>query len=247
MKPKSPAILVVDDDIDTCHNLSDILSEFGYRVDMAHNGPAALELVRKNAYDVALLDFKMPGMDGLTLYREIKRIQASTVAIIITAYASHGTEAAATGAGTWKVLAKPVDFAQLMPLVDEALRQPLVMVVDDDHDMCASLWDLLRDRGYRVGLAHSAEESKERLKSKSYSVVLVDMRLPGGSGSDVFHTVQEINPEARTILITGHRTELSQLIEQVLSEGADAVCYKPFDLDELLQTLRRLTIVSGGQ
>src|SRR5436853_438304 len=109
-----PQILVVDDDVDTCQNLSDILKDFGYRVDFAHNGPAALELIGRTSYDLALLDFKMPGMDGLTLYREIKRIQPSTVAIIVTAYASQGTADEARNAGTWKVLSKPVDFSILM-------------------------------------------------------------------------------------------------------------------------------------
>lgn len=240
MTAKEPYILVVDDDVDTCRNLSDILTDFGFRVDTAHNGPSALALVRKNAYDVALLDFKMPGMDGLTLYREIKRLQASTVAIIITAYASHGTEAAARDAGTWKILAKPVDLAQLLPLVDEAVRQPLVMVVDDDHDLCSSLWDLFRERGYRVGLAHTPAEAEAQLKVKDHCVVLLDMKLPGGDGGDVFHAVRATNPEARTILITGHGVELQQVIAQVLAEGADAVCYKPFNLDQLLATLQRL-------
>src|SRR5439155_22531835 len=88
MTSTQPTILVVDDEVDTCKNLSDILTDLGHRVDMAHDGPAALELVRRNAYDVALLDLKMPGMDGLTLYREIKMVSADTVAIVVTAYAT---------------------------------------------------------------------------------------------------------------------------------------------------------------
>src|SRR5436190_21844803 len=91
--PKPPTILVVDDEVDTCHNLSDILTDLGYRVDMAHDGLSALELVRQNHYDLALLDLKMPGMDGLTLYREIKKLRAGTVAIVVTAYATSGTAA----------------------------------------------------------------------------------------------------------------------------------------------------------
>ena len=208
---------------------------------MAHDGPGAIELVRHKTYDLALLDFKMPGMDGLTLFREIKRLQPATVALIVTAYTSHGTEDAARSAGIWKVLSKPVDFADLLPLVDEALRQPLVLVVDDDHELCASLWDLLRDRGYRVCLAHSALEAEERLTHNSHRVVLVDLKLPGSHGGEVFESVRALSPEARTILITGHPVELQPLIEQVLAEGADAVCYKPFDLPVLLNTLKTLS------
>jgi CheY-like chemotaxis protein len=64
MSQEPPKILVVDDDLDTCQNLKDILTEMGYAVTTAQSGEAALELVRQNPFDVALLDFKMPGARG---------------------------------------------------------------------------------------------------------------------------------------------------------------------------------------
>ena len=241
MPATAPSILVVDDDADTCRNLADILSDLGYRVDTANDGPAALELVRKNPYDVALLDFKMPGMDGLELYREIRKLRAGTVAIIVSAYTNAATKEEALGAGAWQVLAKPVDFPRLLGLVDEALGQPLVMVVDDDPDLCQNLWDLLRERGYRVALAHDAPAAAEQLRGGPFKVVLIDMRLPGGDGTQVLRAVRQTNPQARTVVITGHRVELDPLVRQAVAEGADAVCYKPFDLPRLLETLEQLT------
>src|ERR1043165_3775440 len=220
-----PSILVVDDEVDTCRNLSDILTDLGYHVEVAHDGLSALAMVRQKPYDVALLDLKMPGMDGLTLYREIKKERAGTVAIVVSAYASGETTAEALSAGAWQVLSKPVDFRKLLGLVDEALGQPLVMVVDDDHDLCANLWDLLRDRGFRVCIAHDEEQAAERLKAREFKVVLIDMKLPAGDGSSVFRIVRQSNPQARTVYITGHRSEMDQLVKQVLDEGADAVCY----------------------
>src|SRR5262249_20767357 len=88
--PERARILIVDDDTDTCSNLCDILTDLGYQVDTAHDGFTALEMARARHYDVALLDLKMPGMDGLTLYRELRRVRADTVAIIVTAYAGSG-------------------------------------------------------------------------------------------------------------------------------------------------------------
>jgi len=241
MTTNAPSILVVDDEVDTCRNLSDILTDLGYSVDIAHDGLSALEMVRKKPYDVALLDLKMPGMDGLTLYREIKKLRAGTVAIVVTAYAGGDTTSEAMAAGAWQVLSKPVDFPKLLGLVDEALGQPLVMVIDDDHDLCANLWDLLRERGYRVCLAHDEKEAAERLKGREFKVVLIDMKLPAGDGASVFHMVRQANPQARTIVITGHRSEMSQLIKKIVDEGADAVCYKPFDVPRLLSTLQQLS------
>ena len=241
MTPKTPSILVVDDEVDTCRNLSDILTDLGYIVDIAHEGLTALAMVRQKPYDVALLDLKMPGMDGLTLYREIKKLRAETVAIVVTAYAGGDTKAEALAAGAWQVLSKPVDFPKLLGLVDEALGQPLVMVIDDDHDLCANLWDLLRERGYRVCIAHDEKEAVERLKGREFKIVLIDMKLPDGDGSTVFRLVRQTNPQARTVVITGHRSEMDQLVKQVMDEGADAVCYKPFDVPRLLTTLQHLS------
>jgi two-component system response regulator HydG len=240
MTTPHPLILVVDDEEDTCSNLSDILTDLGYRVDTANDGRKALELVRQNRYDIALLDLKMPGMDGLTLYREIKKLRAETVAIIVTAYASSATAEEALAAGAWHMLPKPVDFPKLLHLVDEALGQPLVLVVDDDPDLCSSLWDLLRERGYRVCVAHDEAAAQARLKDTSFKVVLIDMKLPEGDGSKVFQLVRQVNPQARTILITGYRSETEQLVKKVVDEGADAVCYKPFEVPKLLDVLQRL-------
>jgi two-component system, NtrC family, response regulator HydG len=240
MVSQHPSILVVDDDVDTCRNLADILGDLDYHVEIAHDGISALELVRKRHFDVALLDLKMPGMNGLELYRAIRALRADTVALIVTAYAGGTTAEEALAAGAWRVLSKPVDFAKLLGLVDQALGQPLVLVVDDDPDLCATLWDVLRDRGYRVAVAHDETTAARQLGDRAFRVVLIDMKLPEGDGASVFHLVREANPQARTVVITGHRAELERVVDQVVREGADAVCYKPFDVGQLLTTLEKL-------
>jgi CheY-like chemotaxis protein len=118
------AILLVDDDQDTCASLSDIISDLGYRVDVAYDGPAALELSRRHPYGLALLDYKMPGMDGVELYRHIKRLRADTVGILVTAFAADDTIHSAAGAGFRRVLPKPVDFGRLLPLIEEVAGTP---------------------------------------------------------------------------------------------------------------------------
>lgn len=246
MPTAAPAILVVDDDPDTCRNLADILTDLGYRVDTAPDGPAALDRVRAGPYDVALLDFKMPGMDGVELYRRIKQVRAGTVAILVSGYTTPAARDEAAGAGAWRVLAKPVDLPALLGLVGEAVGQPLVLVVDDDPDLCASLWDLLRDRGYRVALAHDLPAAAEQLRGGPYRVVLLDMRLPGGDGAAAFELVRAASPGARTVVITGHPREADELVRRVVRAGADAVCYKPFDLPRLLATLDALAGRAAG-
>jgi CheY-like chemotaxis protein len=62
------AILIVDDEQDTCASLSDIISDLGYQVGVAYDGPSALELSRRHPYGLAPLDYQMPGMTGVELY-----------------------------------------------------------------------------------------------------------------------------------------------------------------------------------
>jgi CheY-like chemotaxis protein len=241
MSSHIPCVLVVDDEVDICDNLRDILTDLGYDVDTASDGVRALALVKAKPYDVALLDLRMPGMDGLELYRRIKALRADTVAMIVTAYATDTATQEALGAGAWKVVAKPVDFPSLMQWIDEALDQPIVLVVDDDEEMCHSLWDILRGHGYRVSLARDGLQAAKRLEEQNHHVVLIDMKLPQGDGAEVFRQVRQMNPQARTVLISGHRSDVERKIEEVLNHGADAVCYKPFDVARLLEIIHALS------
>ncbi len=240
MKAETPAVLVVDDDPDICRNLHDILSDMGYEVETAHDGPSALGMVRARPYALALLDLKMPGMDGLTLYREIRALRAETVAIVVTAYATHETAAEALEAGAWRVLPKPVDLTLLLRLADEALGQPLVLVIEDDPALCADLWRTLRAKGFRVALAGDAATAAARLGDLPFDVVLIDASLPESDPSRILGVVRETSPKARTVLIAGPESEEGAAVRAAVAEGADAVCLKPFDIPRLLDMVGRL-------
>src|SRR5687768_10663880 len=201
MDSAQPSILVVDDEPDICRNLVDIFTDLGYRVEMAFDGQSALELVRKQRFDIALLDLMMPGMDGASLYAEMKELNAGTVAIVITAYPGHPRAEAARGAGVWRLLPKPIDFPPLIGSIEEALGQPLVLVVDDDADFCSSLWDVLREHGYRACIANDVATAMARVNDQSYSVILLDMKLPDGDGSSVLLAVHRINPDTRVVVV----------------------------------------------
>jgi two-component system, NtrC family, response regulator HydG len=242
MPSAAARILIVDDEPDTCANLSDILTDLGYQVDTAYDGFAALELVQKNTYDISLLDLRMPGMDGLELYRRIRHLSAGTVAIVVTAYASSDTAKSVLSAGAWKILPKPVNIGSLLNLVSQALDTPLVLVVDDDLDLCDNLWDLLHERGFRVHLAYDIPDAEKALQQRQFHVVLIDMKLPAGDGQQILRTLQQADKEAHTILITGNKEEMETKVEQALQAGANAVCYKPFDVEKLLATVQELSV-----
>lgn len=118
------SILVVDDDPDTRAALSDVLADLGYGVDVADGGRSALELVSRNGYGLALLDYRMPDMDGVELFVRVRETHADVVGVLITTLAADETLAAARAAGVREVLLKPVDFGRLLPLVEQAVGPP---------------------------------------------------------------------------------------------------------------------------
>ena len=110
-------LLVVDDEKDTCANLSDILSDCGYDVDVAYGGDDALDLMKQNRYRVALLDYKLPCTNGVELFLRMREVHGDLDGLLVTGYASNETTAAALVAGLHEVVRKPVNVAELVPLI----------------------------------------------------------------------------------------------------------------------------------
>jgi CheY-like chemotaxis protein len=95
-----------------------LLSDQGYEVDIASDGEAALDLLGDHPYDLVVLDYQMPGMNGVELFRAARQVQPELVGVFLTAYADISTIFPAMDAGVERVLAKPVDSRELLPVVE---------------------------------------------------------------------------------------------------------------------------------
>lgn len=112
-------ILVVDDDPNYCTLLSKLLSQRHYEVDVAQSGTAALDLVARRPYRLALIDYRMPGMSGVELYRRIHNLQPEVVGVFVTGYPTIDTIYPAIEAGVVRVLEKPVSSDELFEVVEQ--------------------------------------------------------------------------------------------------------------------------------
>ncbi len=117
----TPTILVVNDENDHCLNLADILAELDYDVNIANDGAAALDLMSSKPYDAALLDLVMPGMDGLSLFRGMRRLHPGVPACFITAngHTKIADEIRKDRAGP--ILCKPLDIPRLLYWIDDVV------------------------------------------------------------------------------------------------------------------------------
>ncbi|MBW1720135.1 MAG: sigma-54-dependent Fis family transcriptional regulator [Deltaproteobacteria bacterium] len=118
--------LVVEDGQSQREILRDFLMDEGYDVVEAENGDKAIEAVKSGYFDLVLLDYKMPGKDGLTVLEEVKDINTEIDAIIMTAYGSVDTAVKAMKAGAADYITKPIELEELRILINRiAERQTL--------------------------------------------------------------------------------------------------------------------------
>jgi CheY-like chemotaxis protein len=123
----APRVLVVDDDRSTTTILSKVLAAHGYDVDVANNGQSALALIRRNAYDLAVVDYQMPGMNGVELFRQARIEQPDLRGVFLTAHANINTIFPAIEAGIERVLAKPLDSREFIHLAQVMIGPPPTM------------------------------------------------------------------------------------------------------------------------
>ena len=112
-------ILVVDDDRSSCRIIERMLIRWGYEVDTCLDPFEAVSMVQQYDYHLAILDYQMPGMNGVELYHQIRALRPDLPAIFETAYARIDVVFAAIEGGVRRVLPKPINFQELRPVVEE--------------------------------------------------------------------------------------------------------------------------------
>jgi CheY-like chemotaxis protein len=110
-------ILVVDDESEIRSFLSEVLDEEGYMVDTAESGEESIEKVKENYFHGVILDVRMRGIDGIMAYRQIKQINPSIKAVIVTAFYSEKSIQSCIQPGVDTCLHKPFDIGQLLSIL----------------------------------------------------------------------------------------------------------------------------------
>lgn len=115
-------ILIAEDDRTARQSLAGLLQEEGFEVLCAETGSQAQTLLMNEEPDVALLDIRMPGMDGLTLVRRVRESGLTTPLIVMTAHGDSNTAIEAMKSGAFDYVLKPLDFHQLLPQIKRAIE-----------------------------------------------------------------------------------------------------------------------------
>ncbi len=167
------SILVADDDAGSRRSLELIFSRKGYEVEAAASGQEALAMVSERFYNLALLDIKLPDMEGIGLLDALKKIQPDMVAVMITAYASTDTAVRALNEGAAAYLTKPLNVDQMLFTVREALRKQH-LEMENRRLYAAAQQELGERKRMEAELRESEELHRSTLSSIADTIFIAD-------------------------------------------------------------------------
>jgi DNA-binding NtrC family response regulator len=185
------SILVVDDERDICRALNIILTKEGYAVMEAYNGEQAVELIRKQSFDLVMTDIKMEKMDGFEVLRQTLQISPGTTVVMMTAFASVGSAVEAMRAGAADYITKP--------FINDEIRLTIRRIIESRE------------------LKRENQILRQELSQRRSSF----KNIIGHSESmqKVFTVMEKVIPSKANVLITGESGTGKGLVAQAIHES----------------------------
>jgi len=256
-------ILIIDDDEDIREYFVDIARRFNIACDAVASGEEAIELMKREKYDMSFIDWKMPGMDGMELTRRIKEMDSDkSVTIMISSAEWQDIAEEAKGAGVDKFLPKPIFPSTFIECINQYLCVDLLGEEKKDKSE-----NVDRFEGYRVLLAEDMDINREIVMAlleptlleidcaengveavrmfieapDKYNIIFMDLQMPEMDGFDAAKSIRALDiARAKSIPIIAMTANVfKEDVENCLAAGMNDHIGKPLDFDKVLHILRR--------
>ncbi len=255
--------LVADDDFNTCSSVTKMLSDIGLRPDWTTSGKEAvlrakLAAEQSDEYDVYIVDWLMPDMNGVEVVRRIRRlIGEDTPIIILTAYDWADIEEEARKAGVTAFCAKPIFLSELREILEApyTLKNPekdldeeisfhckkLLLVEDNELNQEIAV-EILEEVGFDVDVADDGTVAVERMKEAEpgrYDVILMDIQMPIMDGYEATRQIRALNvPDVAGIPIIAMTANAFEEDKKLaLEAGMNGHLAKPIEIPKLMEAL----------
>jgi signal transduction histidine kinase/DNA-binding response OmpR family regulator len=267
IKANEMCVLIVDDDPIACDHASLVLEKVGISSEIAASGADALEMIklrhaRREPYNLILVDWKMPDMDGIETVRQIRKIIGNESAIImLTAYRWDDILDEAVTAGVDSFIAKPLFAGNVLDEFKEAVKRKkkadekekqnvdlsgkTVLVAEDVEINSDILKMVLQMREINSEVAVNGRIAVDMFSSHPegyYAAILMDMRMPEMDGLEATRKIRSMErPDAKTIpIIALTANAFDDDVQRSLQAGLNAHLTKPVKPDALFKTLEEL-------
>ena len=259
---KNIRILVIDDDPDILQYFKDIMKQFGINCDTAGNADEALALLVNETYDLYFIDYKMPGMNGITLTQEIKnRKNSRSVVIMISSIEWDVIKDDAKKAGVDLYVPKPLFSSALADCINQCLDvegspgqdTDLSEINDNFEGHCILLAEdveinqeivlaLLEPTKIEIDCADNGAEAVRKFSAApgKYDLVFMDVQMPEMDGYEATRCIRALKAEnAKDVpIIAMTANAFREDVERCLESGMNDHISKPLDFNEVLNKLR---------
>lgn len=255
--------LVVDDDFNTCDNVSSMLQQIGLRAEWTLSGKEAVlrtrqALTRDDPYCVHIIDWLLPDMNGIEVARRVRQESGKNVPIIVlTAYDWTDIEDEAREAGVTAFCSKPLFLSELRSCLysivsadsekehtgeKKALRTGRILLAEDNDLNQEIAVSILSEAGFTVDVAENGQVALDMISKAEagyYQVVLMDVQMPVMNGYEATKAIRRLEEkELASIPILAMTANAFEEDKQAaMQSGMNGHIAKPIDIDKLMETL----------
>lgn len=243
----SPRILLVDDNEDFLDSTKDVIEDEGYEVITATSGEEAVRKAEAYTLDVVVMDIKMPGMNGVQAFIEMKKHRPDVNVIMCTAYIVESTIRQALSEGARAVLNKPFEMDLLLRTIEKVLEggpRCKILIADRDEHFCRRIDQFLCAQGFETATALYGPEALAKAGEVDFDVVILDIGLPLLDGVTVHSKIKTLLPDLTASIITGSAVEMnSKTVRDLKRQRGIVSMKKPFDEATLYDLLQHLCLM----
>lgn len=238
-------VLVAEDNPDNQGLISYLLQQMGVRHRLVSSGHAALEALRAQHFDLALLDIQMPGMGGEEVMRELSRWPDAPPAIAMTANVMRHQVDHYLALGFSQCLAKPISRSRFAEALSGYLTQtslilpPRVLIVEDNPVNANLLRRQIEKKRPDVlcQVVNGGADALAAVQERPYTLILMDVEMPDMDGREVTRRLRQGGYHLPICMVSGHADPAD--IRVSLEAGADEHQVKPLGASDLQAVLGR--------
>ena len=225
MREKEFNILLVDDEKKFLDSISERVRLKGFEPLPATSGKEALEIARKTKIHAAVVDFKMPDMDGLVTITKLKEIHPEIKTVLLTGFGDEKIKEAVETIDT--AYFEKDEMGRFWSFITGMGQKEFnILLVDDEKKFLDSISERIRLKGFEPLPAASGKEALKIARKTKIHAAVVDLKMPDMDGLVTITKLKEIHPDIKTVLLTGFGDEK-------IKEAAEAMDTVFFEKDEM--------------
>ncbi len=220
-------VLVVDDEKVIRDFLSRLLMLEGVDVTAVEGGLRAIEAVKKEKFDIIFLDIRMPQMDGIETFKELKKITCDTKYVIMTGYSIDVLLKKLENENVEAFIKKPFEINEIMMVIEEYSQQQYgdkihrILIVEHTDKVSNLFRSLFKT--YETTIVTTGREALDLIILKDFDLIFSDIMLNDMNGLELYTRIKEIKPNLDVILIMGNIKDREEIVRKCLHKQINAL------------------------